>query len=102
MMSASHLERSCQWCEQIRNPIEYGALKLESAEKLRQTRLQSLGDFLDIHQGYIANSTLDATVVSPVKPAAFRGLFLIDALRFADATNRTAKPDPDIDGYHPK
>jgi hypothetical protein len=63
---------------------------LDPTEQLRQALLQPLGDLLDIHQRHIPDPALDPAVVGPVQPATFGGLFLIDPLFLADATDGAA------------
>ncbi len=72
---------------------------LDSLKEARQTRFQPPCHPFDIHQGDIAHTALDATVVGPVQPASLRCFLLIDALFLADAANGTAKSDANIDGH---
>lgn len=73
---------------------------LNPTEQLRQALPQPLRHLLDIHQRHIPNPALDSAVVGPVHPATLGGLFLIDLLFLADATDGATKSDADIEGHH--
>ena len=101
--------RSC-WRERTspRHSVQLQSLNCEgqwrdsnsnAAKQLGQALFQPLRDLLDIHQRHIPDATLDATVVRPVQAASLGSLFLIDLLFLADATDRAAKPDADIEWH---
>src|SRR5690242_4881354 len=72
---------------------------LDATKQVRQILLQSLGDFLDVHQRHVSDSAFDAAVVCPVQPAPLGCLFLVDHLFLADATNGAAKTDADVESH---
>jgi hypothetical protein len=72
------------------------------SEEVRQLSSEPLRDLLEINQGNITNTTFNSAVVGPVETTSFRRLFLVDALRLTNATDSTAKSNPDIEGHQLK
>jgi len=71
------------------------------SKQLGQVLFQSLCNFLDIYERHVPNSALNTAVVRPVQSASFGRLFLIDLLLLANATDRAAKPDANIERHRP-
>jgi len=59
------------------------------------------GDLLDVHQRHVRDGSLNPAVVRPVHSAPLGSLFLIDVLFLAEATDRAAEPDADIESHRP-
>ena len=94
------------WGQQpgVPEPILYQTLAIDPAsehpEQVRQTHFEPLRYALDVEKGNISDAPLDSGIVGPMKPAALSCFFLVDALLFAHATNRTTKSDTDVKQQH--
>src|SRR5713101_1967813 len=75
--------------------------RLDPHEQVGEALPQPFSNLLDVHQGYVPDAAFDPAVVRPVQPAPLSGLFLIDPLLLAYATDGTAKSDADVEGHHP-